>query len=348
MFSHLIGNELIKHYLTRMVEKEAIGNSLLFAGPAGVGKTLFALALAEKLLGRPGHPDLHIFRPEGKIGMHTMESMRAFCEEVYLAPFAGKWKVLIVQDADRMLNYSQNALLKTFEEPTPSSIIILVSHQPEHFLPTVLSRCRTLHFQTIPEEEIARYLEKRISREKACEIASLAQGSLGTACQLLEEESNALRLTVTSLLEQRRFADYAALGKASKELAEQIENMQNGDLAREEIYSGDMSDLTAAMKSAIAKEVEGSLRLKVSETVQTVLLHILFWYRDLHLLKNGGNPAYLMHKEKQPILARHLESGHLPSLEQVEKSIQEAKLSFDRSGTLAICLEHLFLKLNFV
>ena len=72
---------------------------------------------------------------------------REMCEKVYMAPFEAKWKIFIIEDAERMLPTSANALLKTFEEPAPNSVIILISDHPERLLPTVLSRCRKVHFQ---------------------------------------------------------------------------------------------------------------------------------------------------------------------------------------------------------
>ncbi len=350
MFNQLIGNEQAKQFLTRMVTKNAIGNSLLFAGPSGVGKTRFALAFAEALLGGPNHPDLHIYRPEGKIGLHSMESMRTFCHEVYLAPYEAKWKIFIIQDADRMLTYSANALLKTFEEPAPQSLIFLISHQPELLLPTVLSRCRTVYFKSLSDEEVSTFLQqqKQLSKEQADQIAALAQGSLGAACQLLEDAASSLRLKIVDLLKAGRFSDYAALSSACKEFAEQMENAQDEEQLREEIYSGDLQDLSAAQKSGIAKEVEGVMRLRQSELVQQFFLHILSWYRDLCLLQTGGDSAFLIHKDNKDALHHSLERAASLPIPEVSRAIQEAKLAFDRSGTLSLCLENLFLKLNFL
>lgn len=346
MFSDLIGNTQAKQYLTRMAEKDALGNSLLFSGPAGVGKTLFALKLAENLLGRPDHPDLHLYRPEGKVGLHSMESMREFGNEVYMAPFEGKWKIFIIQDADRMLATGANALLKTFEEPAPQSLIILISHNPEHLLPTVLSRCRTVHFTALSDDEVSTFLQKKLPKEQADRMAPLAAGSLETACRLLEEKSSALRQKALELLKSGGFADYTQLSNTCKVLAEEMENSQDEEQIRQEIYSGNPEDLSAAQKNGIAKEVEGVVRLKQSDLVKQFFLHILSWYRDLHLIQTGASSAYLMHKDNLEALRQNLD--HALPLKEVTKAIQEASQAYDRSGTLSLCLENLFLKLNYL
>jgi DNA polymerase III subunit delta' len=341
MFAELIGNETAKQTLTRMIEKGAIGNSLLFAGPAGIGKMAFAASFAKGLIGQS--PDLHIYRPEGKVGLHSIESMRSFCREVYLAPFAAPWKIFIIQDADRMLPTSANALLKTFEEPAPQSLIILISAHPEQLLPTVVSRCRTLYFQPLSDEQVSLFLQRQMPKEQADAIAPLAQGSLSTACQLLEESSAVLRKSLIESLKLGRFADYAQLSQACKAFADRMETSQ--DQVKDEIYSGSLEDLSAAQKSGIAKEVEGIIRIRQSDLVQQFFQQLLFWYRDLALLQLGGDPSLLFHKDQQEALEQQVEKGNILPLDQVTKAVQEAKLAFDRSGTLALCLENLFLKL---
>jgi len=150
-FEHIIGNDGVKKYLSRLIEKGNIPQSLLFSGPKGIGKSLFAETFAKLIIStnNSNHPDIHHHHPEGKTGMHTIQSMREFSKTVYLAPFQGKKKIFIIHDAHRMLTYSANALLKTFEEPALDAVIILISHAAEQLLPTVLSRCQTVRFQPI-------------------------------------------------------------------------------------------------------------------------------------------------------------------------------------------------------
>ncbi|HEY4831424.1 MAG TPA: DNA polymerase III subunit delta', partial [Waddliaceae bacterium] len=105
-FKDIVGNEPIKRYLCHVVEKGTIPQSLLFAGPEGAGKRDFAVAFAQTILGTDKfpHPDVRVYKPEGKIGLHSIQSMRQFCAEVYLAPFEAKRKIFIIHDAHRMLS----------------------------------------------------------------------------------------------------------------------------------------------------------------------------------------------------------------------------------------------------
>ncbi len=127
-FSQLVGNDFVKSCLQRMLDKKAVGHALLFAGIDGIGKSLFAQAVAASLMLEEDpdgkhrskiekgiHPDIHLYRPEGKLGLHSMQALRQMCEEVYLPPYEANCKVFIIHEADRMLSYSANALLKTLK-----------------------------------------------------------------------------------------------------------------------------------------------------------------------------------------------------------------------------------------
>lgn len=129
--------------LQKWLESGHIPHSLLFIGKRAEQE---ALAFAEQLV-EGKTPDLYLFRPEGKLGLHSIESIRMLREEVYLPPFQAKQKVFVIFAADRMLPPSANALLKTFEEPPSTSTILLVTSHPEKLLLTVRSRCQSVVFQ---------------------------------------------------------------------------------------------------------------------------------------------------------------------------------------------------------
>lgn len=146
---NLSGNLTIKAYLKHLLETDKIPHSILFSGPKSAHKELFAKAFAKDLLQsyQETHPDLYLLKPEGKIGMHSIDALREFQKEVYLPPFQSKKKLFLIFEAERMLPVSANALLKTFEEPPSHTVIILISSFAERLLPTIISRCHTLYFR---------------------------------------------------------------------------------------------------------------------------------------------------------------------------------------------------------
>lgn len=154
-------NQEIEVQLQKWVDSSHIPHSLLFSGSALSPYETSAINFAKKLIGcDPNvekHPDLYFYKPEGKLGMHSIETMRHLRDEAYLPPYKAKRKVFILLSADRMQAPSANSLLKTFEEPPLTSTIILVSSHPERLLPTVRSRCQAIHFQN-DEEKSDKYL----------------------------------------------------------------------------------------------------------------------------------------------------------------------------------------------
>lgn len=365
MFSHIIGNDHIKTYLQRMLQKKAIGNSLLFAGPDGVGKSLYALAFAKALICDEGasviqrrkvddgtHPDIHIYHPEGKIGMHSIDSMRQLSEEVYLAPFESKWKVFIIHDAERMLAYSANALLKTFEEPSLDSVIILLSSAPEKLLPTIMSRCRTIHFHEVEEAKIANLLQNKAgkSAEEAAHLAALARGSVGQAMRSALDGGSQVRDAMLKLLAAGKVASYQQLTGAAKEISEHIEQAAQNveDASRDDVMKGLPEGLSATQKHSIEKELEGLHSMNLATDALDLFTIILSWYRDMHLLHVGGDARYLIHRDYHHALVNALQYGYMLPLESVQQSIREAKLAFERSTPLNMCLENLFLRLNLI
>lgn len=142
-------NEPIKQYLKRLVERNIVPSSLLFSGPKNAEKEAIAEDFTKLLIGSDieFHPDVHRYRPEGKVGMHGVENIRQLRDEAYLPPYQSARKVFLIFDADRMLPYSANALLKIFEEPPLYNTIILISSSPEKLLPTILSRCHIIPFK---------------------------------------------------------------------------------------------------------------------------------------------------------------------------------------------------------
>ena len=364
MFNHIIGNQKAKDFLTRTVNRGMIANSLLFAGPAGIGKSLFAKAFAKLILSQDdptgihqkkiesgNHPDIRIYRPEGKIGMHSIASMRQFCEEVYLTPFEAKWKIFIIHEADRMLPYSANALLKTFEEPAQDAIIILLSSHSSSLLPTVISRCRTIYFHPLSEQEIASFVTKQLNKspEEAALVAYMAQGSIGQAVRLANEMVNPVRALLLDLLSKGKIKNYKEIVGIATEIAERVEvEKKEIEVELRKTLLGSCENLSATQKQNLEKEVDGAITLHAMHEAYALFEIILSWYRDLHLLSLNGNPSYLMHRDYLEACQLSAEKRDFLSIEDVQKAISETRLSLERSTSLQICLENLFLKLNLI
>jgi DNA polymerase III subunit delta' len=200
-FKDIEGNERAKRIIKLALERERLPNSLLFAGPEGVGKRRTALTLAKALnclrmtvdscdacdacraIDEGRFPDvMEIAAPAKEI---TIEQVRLLKQMATLRPLAGKRRVFILVDAENVNPASANSLLKVLEEPPPRSHIILLTARPFLLLPTIRSRCRTLTFAAMASEELERILLDQGFREDQARIlALLAGGSLRRALEL--------------------------------------------------------------------------------------------------------------------------------------------------------------------
>jgi len=202
-----------------MAGADSVPPSLLFAGPAGVGKLETALTLARAQncltltgdtcgecspcvrIGRGEHPDVRIVRPEGAGRQLKVESVRQIVSESPFRPFEGRRRVSIFVDAERMNPTAANTLLKTLEEPPTWVILILLTSNAAALLPTILSRCQIYRFAPLPIDDLIEQLvtQHEMDRKRATLLAALSGGSLPKALELKEEslvdvQSEALRV----------------------------------------------------------------------------------------------------------------------------------------------------------
>jgi DNA polymerase-3 subunit delta' len=171
-------------------------------------------------IARGVHPDILIVEP-GETGSIKIDQVRDVVERAGYRPFEGRRRVVIIDDADALVPQAQNALLKTLEEPPPSSVFILVTSRPDVLLPTVRSRCPRLQFRPLPAGDIAAALAARgRSDAEARAVAATADGSLGRALAtsgdtLVEAREIAHRV----LVHAARTTDAGRRLDAAKELA---------------------------------------------------------------------------------------------------------------------------------
>jgi DNA polymerase III subunit delta' len=341
LFEDIYGNDHNKAYLEKLLLKKQLSNTNLFHGPDGIGKSLFAQNLAMHLIYPDGisdiakqkmlnnnHPDLHIYKPEGKTSMHSIAAMRDLISQVYIAAFEGKAKVFIIHDAERMLPSSANALLKTLEEPTFDSFIFLLTSKLEDMLPTIVSRCSKILFQAIPEETLATYLVEKKNKTPsiAAHLAALSYGSMQKAIELATETDHEDKLrALFKILGKDQIFHYADLMDAIEKL--------------EALYQKESSS------EKNEQEEDSDQSLRYHKDVESLFAQILLWYRDLHLLKNGVDRRFLLFSDHLALLqSQNLEE--IPSMEKVHLLIEEAKLALDRNIRLRTLLEVFFLKIQ--
>ncbi len=274
--------------LRRDVSSGRVAGAYLFHGPDGVGKAsaarLFAQALqcgggappcgdcrACEKVGANAHPDVITIGPAAESRSIKAELVR---EEViwraHQRPHEGMRQIFIVEDAHLLTRVSQNALLKTLEEPSTGTVLILVTPNFHTLLPTVVSRCRRLRFQSLSRADLVAILEERRGgdTEDADRLVSLSMGRLGVAMSadagILSERRNAAMGFLEELSAPMAQADEAALITLASERAGSGASGRNETILFLEMLQGLLRDIL------ITQEAPGTLKLWHTD-VQAVL-----------------------------------------------------------------------------
>ena len=233
------------------------------------------------------------FYAVGRINSELRQSMS-------FKPMEGRYKVVVMTDADLMRTEAANAFLKLLEEPGPQTVFVLTTSRPDRLLPTILSRCQRLRFAPLPAERIERALLERDGLEPgpAAALARMADGSYTRALDLAENEDlmtdRALVVELLRLSYTQRIDKLAAL-------IEQI-----GRMGRE--------------------RVKGILRL------------VLSWIRDLVLYRTMGAEAALVNVDQAEAIARFVGGVPHADLEAMILLVEEALELVERNVHLNLIL----------
>ena len=231
-FDQIIGQEGVVSHLQNALRTGSISHAYIINGEEGTGRRTIARTFAAALqcaspVEREGmiepcgtcvscmqcesgnQPDIITVSREagGRKSGPGVDVIRQMRSDIMVRPYAGKYKIYIVEDAHRMTVQAQNALLKILEEPPAYAVILLIADGLVNFLPTVLSRCIVLQVRQLPDEAIVKALLERtqVGEERARITARSVGGNLGRALQLSgDEEFLALRQRTIGLLKKLR------------------------------------------------------------------------------------------------------------------------------------------------
>ena len=186
-FNNILGQEFAKKYIINSIRNNKINHAYMFEGIDGIGKNLFAKELGNILINTnnaENSPDYITIEPTGN--SIKIAQIRELQSDIIIKPHSN-YKIYVINDAQKMTVESQNALLKTLEEPPEYAIIILITNNKESLLPTIKSRCEIIKFLPISIMELKKYLmDKGIDEKRALLLANFSRGSIEKALELSE------------------------------------------------------------------------------------------------------------------------------------------------------------------
>ena len=183
--------------LTAAVASQRLSHGLLLQGPAGVGKERFASALAAALfckgrgerleacgvcaecqLSKAGtHPDIHWLRIHDDKKSIGVDQVREVCEQLSMTSMRRGYRVAVIAPAEKMTTSAQNALLKTLEEPSPRTVLVLVTARPSALLATLRSRCQRIEVARPKNALALRWLTATLGSAPPPRLLAVAGGS---------------------------------------------------------------------------------------------------------------------------------------------------------------------------
>lgn len=206
-FKDILGNERLISNLKNSIAHDTVNHAYIFEGERGMGKKTIAKAFAKLLNCYEGktepcekcssclsfdsdnNPDvIYVTRSKSAI---TVDDVRTqIIRNVSIKPYNCRYKIFIIQDADRMNVQAQNAFLKSLEEPPIYAKFLLLCENSNKFLDTIISRCVLFKLRPIPQLKVADYLKNKtdLTNEEAVLYASYSQGNIGKALVMAQSE----------------------------------------------------------------------------------------------------------------------------------------------------------------
>lgn len=350
----------------------AMTHAWLITGPPGSGRSNAARAFAAALLS----PDRGESRsPEAQralAGTHesmtimatqksliTIDEVRELVSQAQSAPVNAPWRVMIIEDADRMAERTSNVLLKAIEEPPPATVWILCAPSPQDVLTTIRSRCRSVTLRIPPTEAIAELLQTRdgVDADTALWAAAAAQNHIGRAKHLAtNDEARTRRARILDIPQT-----LTSLGSTVRMAGRIVEEAT--DRAKERSAERDAAERAALLEALgvePGKAVPPSMRGQVkrleeeqkrrstrarNDEIDAMLLELLSLYRDVLLCQLGLTEGWINRGDEERIREQAAASDALSTLRRIDV-IGQARSRLSTNMTPLLIVEAAFIGLS--
>ena len=380
VFDDLVGQEHIIEILKGAVaasrtssNSQEMTHAWVFTGPPGSGRSSAAVAFAQALIcpnqgcsvcnecqsaTTGGHPDVEVIRTEGL--SIKVEEIRELLTRVAWAPSMGGWRVVVLEDADRLTESAANALLKAIEEPGTRTVWLLCAPTLHDVLPTIRSRCRHLQLRTPSIDAVTQVLIKRdkISPTMADFAARVSQGHIGRARYLATNEKVRSNRKVIMQL-PLQLGSLAAAFQAAQTLVDIATNeAQASSEERDEKEVEKLQEAygkgatgrgmaTGAAKAVkeLEKEQKSRATRMVRDSIDGALLDLATFYRDVMMVQ-AGDAGSIINTDMQTEVDGYASSISAHSAAQKMSAILEARNHLAMNAAPLVTCEALMCELS--
>lgn len=370
VYDELIGQSHLIETLSAAVKAAASGeesqemtHAWIFTGPPGSGRSSAAIAFAQALVCKENgcgvcnecitaksgaHPDIEILKSEGL--SIKIDEIRELLTRTAWAPSMGGWRVVVMEDADRLTESAANALLKAIEEPGLRTVWLLCAPTLHDILPTIRSRCRHIQLHTPSNSDVAEFLisKHQIAPKMADFAARVSQGHIGRARHLAtNEEVRNRRSAILSIPSQLN--SVASAYAAAAKLVE-LANAES-DAISEALDEKEYEELSTALGKGggkALKELEKEQKSRATritrDTLDGALLDLATYYRDVMMIQ-AGNTDSLINAELADQIMKSAENTQSQKTLAKMDAIMSARESLQRNGAPLLVMEALMCEL---
>ena len=321
-YANIVGHENIIAQLKNAVSVNKVSHAYIFNGEDGSGKNIIAKSFAMSLLCEKGgeegcgechfckqvlsgnNPDLKYLSHEKPASIGVEDVREQLVEDIAIKPYNGKYKVYIVDEAEKMTVQAQNAILKTIEEPPAYIVIIFLTNNVEVFLPTIISRCIIFNLRPIKDDVIVEHLISKymVPEYEARICASYAQGKLGRAIRLATSDD---------------------FGRIKDEALKFVKN----------VYSYDIADLIDIVKAVT------EFKISITEYIDLIAM----WYRDVLLFKVTKDPNNLIFADEINGIRKQASKSSYEGIEKILQGLEVAKVRLKANVNFELTIELMLL-----
>lgn len=324
-FSKIIGHENIIEYFQNAIAADKVSHAYILNGPDRSGKMMLAEAFAaalqcEKYGGEPcgechscrqmankNQPDVIYITHEKPNTISVKDIREQLNSDIVLKPYSSRYKVYVVDEAEKMNAQAQNAMLKTIEEPPAYAVILLLTTNADGFLPTILSRCVRLDLKAVGDEKIRKFLmeEKGIPDYQADICVAFAQGNVGKAIHLAGSK------------------DFNEMKDAALSLIKRLDDIELYEMTRE------IKKITA-------------YKLEINDYFDLMMV----WYRDVLLYKATADVNRLIFREEVYSIKKAASHSSYGGIEKILNALEKVKVRLNANVNFELCIELLLLTIK--